>query len=552
MRLFLSTLLLAVAAGAGAAAQAQSCGSGGGATVCLSATGTADNVQLNWTVSGSVSGLQVYRDGDPDPNGRSRLANVGSSVRSYTDGTAVTGTPYWYWVKFSVNGASFNSGAATATRGSSCASTTVSPWINVGGSWTQTASATVNSGSSAILGPQPVSGGSWSWSGCGTSGSLREQTITPTASCQATAVYTNSCGAQTSQLFTITVPGGMRDISAVEMSRLMSPGWNLGNSLEATGGETNWGNPLVNQQLLNAVKAAGFKSVRIPASWKQYADANDNISATWMARVTEVVNYARNAGLIVVLNVHWDGGWMQPTYAQQPVANARLKKFWTQIANNFKNYDDNLLFAGTNEVMVDGDYGTPTVEYQNVQNGFNQVFVDAVRATGGNNARRHLVVQTFNTNINFGYDYFTKPIDTVANKMFVEVHYYDPWNFAGNENSNIWQWGANATNPAVTETWANETYVDAQFQKMKTRFVDAGMPVLMGEYGAILKSEYDPSGTYRKYWTQYVTKAAFQRGIVPVWWDNGYLSNHQFGLFNRSTGAQGFPDLISAIVNNAK
>jgi endoglucanase len=175
-----------------------------------------------------------------------------------------------------------------------------------------------------------------------------------------------------------------------------------------------------------------------------------------------------------------------------------------------------------------------------------------VRATGGNNAKRHLVVQTYNTNVDHGYNYFTKPSDSASNRLFVEVHYYDPYNFALNEQSSIWQWGFRATDASATETWANESNVDAQFQKLKSRFVDAGMPVLMGEYGAILKSEYDPSGTYRKYWTQYVTKAAFQRGIVPVWWDNGYGSNHQFGLFNRSTGAQLFPDLVSTIINNAK
>jgi xylan 1,4-beta-xylosidase len=145
--------------------------------------------------------------------------------------------------------------------------------------------------------------------------------------------------------------------------------------------ETSWGNPLVNQQLLNAVKAAGFKAVRIPAGWSQYSDADGNISPAWMARVTEIVGYARNAGLYVVLNNH-ETEWTTPTYANQPVANARLAKLWTQIANNFKDYDDYLLFAGTNEAMFPGDYGPPTAEYQNVQNGFNQVFVNAVRATG--------------------------------------------------------------------------------------------------------------------------------------------------------------------------
>ncbi len=347
-------------------------------------------------------------------------------------------------------------------------------------------------------------------------------------------------------------PKAMRDLTSLQLSTQMAPGWNVGNSLDAVPAETSWGNPPVSQQLMNAVKAAGFKSVRIPVTWNQYADAQGSITPSWMARVTEVVNYARNAGLYVILNTHHEGDWLVPTYARQSSANARLARIWTQIANNFRNYDDYLLFAGTNEVMVSGDYGPPTAEYQNVQNGFNQVFVDAVRATGGNNARRHLVVQTFNTNIDHGYNGFVKPNDTVANRMFVEIHYYDPWNFALNANSNIWQWGSIATDPAVTETWANEAYVDGQFQKMKTRFIDAGLPVLMGEYGAILKSEYDPAGTYRKYWTQYVTRSAFQRGVVPVWWDNGYGSNHQFGLFNRSTGEQLFPDLVSTIVNSAR
>jgi endoglucanase len=193
--------------------------------------------------------------------------------------------------------------------------------------------------------------------------------------------------------------GVMRNMTSMQLTGLMSPGWNLGNTLEAMPNETGWGNPMANQAMFNGLKSAGFKSVRIPVSWKQYADANDNISASWMSRVTEVVNYAHNAGLIAIINIHWDGGWMQPTYANQSAANARLTKFWTQIANNFKNHDDTLLFAGTNEVMVDGNYNPPTTEYCSVQKGFNQTFINAVRATGGNNSNRHLVVQAFNTNI---------------------------------------------------------------------------------------------------------------------------------------------------------
>jgi endoglucanase len=348
-----------------------------------------------------------------------------------------------------------------------------------------------------------------------------------------------------------TSAAAMRDISSVQLARQMSPGWNLGNSLEAIGGETAWGNPPTTQALMDAVKAAGFKSVRIPVAWAQYADAEDDIGPAWMARVAEVVGYARKAGLYVVINVHWDGGWLHPTYAKQAYGNARLKKFWTQIARRFRDHDEHLLFAGTNEVLIEGDYGRPKPEYVAVQNGFNQVFIDAVRATGGNNARRHLVVQTFNTNIDWGYEHFVVPRDTLPERLMVEVHYYDPYNFAINAESKAWQWGAIAKDPAVTDATANEAYVDAQFQKMKSRFVDAGMGVLMGEYAAMYKKHLDPAGTYRSYWARVVTGSAVRHGIVPMWWDNGYPGNNEMGLFDRATGAQYFPDLIKAIVDSA-
>ena len=142
---------------------------------------------------------------------------------------------------------------------------------------------------------------------------------------------------------------------------------------------------------------------------------------------------------------------------------------WRQIAIRFRNYDDHLLFAGANEVMVDGDYSTPKTEYYTVQNSFNQTFVSTVRSTGGRNAYRHLVVQGFNTNIDHTINFFKTPIDVIANRLMVEVHYYDPYNFTLNENTTLIQWGKNATDPSKTETWANEAYADGQFQKMKTK-----------------------------------------------------------------------------------
>lgn len=348
-------------------------------------------------------------------------------------------------------------------------------------------------------------------------------------------------------------PSGMRDLTSLQLSALMGAGWNLGNALEAIGGETAWGNPATTQALLTAVKAAGFKTVRIPVAWKQYADANDVIRATWLARVAEVVGYAQKAGLFAMINIHWDGGWMQPTYAAQAVANARITTFWTQIANHFKAYDDTLLFAGTNEVMVEGDYGTPKAENVAVQNGFNQAFVTAVRATGGNNAVRHLIVQGFNTNIDHTVNFAVLPTDTAQNRLMMEVHFYDPYNFTLNDKSTVWQWGAGATDPKATETWANEAFIDAQFQKMKAKYVDKGVPVILGEFGAIRRTEYAAAESYRLAWDTYVARSAWMHGLVPVYWDAGAArDNHSMGLFDRNTGEQIYPALIKAMVDGAK
>ncbi|HJV62175.1 MAG TPA: glycoside hydrolase family 5 protein [Albitalea sp.] len=337
----------------------------------------------------------------------------------------------------------------------------------------------------------------------------------------------------------------MRNITSLQMSAQMSPGINLGNTLEAIPNETAWGNPVPTQALMDAYKAAGFKSVRIPVAWSQYADANNNISPTWMAHVKQVVDYARNAGLYVIVNIHWDGGWMDhPTLDRQAAISAKITAFWTQIANAFKDYDDHLLFAGTNEVGMANTWGTPQAEWVTVQNGFNQAFVSAVRATGGNNAQRHLVVQGYQTNIDIAYASNTLPADSVANRLFFEIHYYDPFDFTINGNSAIWQWGSIATDASATETWANEAWVDAEFQKMKTKFIDHGVPVILGEYGAYAKPAYPGMQPFVDYWAQVVTRSASQHGAVPMWWDTG-------ALIDRRTGAQKMPDLIGKIVGAA-
>jgi endoglucanase len=326
----------------------------------------------------------------------------------------------------------------------------------------------------------------------------------------------------------------------------LSPGINLGNTLEAIPTETSWGNPKPTYEYFKAVRSAGFKSVRIPVAWSQYADKEQRIDPKWMAHITDVVRMANRAGLYVLINVHWDGGWIQPTYAKRDAVNAKLAKFWTQIATNFKSFDDHLLLAGTNEIMVDGVYDPPTPENAEVQNGYNQVFVTAVRATGGKNKTRWLVVQGYNTNIDAtAKSNAVMPRDIVKGRLMMEVHHYSPYNFTLNDKSDIWQWGANATDPKATETWANEAYTDAQFQKMKERFIDKGVPVLLGEYCAGFKPRFPGMRRYQKDWNAYVTRSAVRHRLVPMYWDTG-------SLFNRSTGAPKDQEMIRAIIEAAK
>lgn len=132
---------------------------------------------------------------------------------------------------------------------------------------------------------------------------------------------------------------------AADVAGRINVGWNIGNSLEATGGETAWGNPLISQQLINSVKAAGFNAVRIPVAWDGHANqSTGQIDPAWLARVKQVVDYAIGNDMFVILNIHWDGGWLEehPLFSFQVAVNQKQQAYWTQIANFFKSYDERL------------------------------------------------------------------------------------------------------------------------------------------------------------------------------------------------------------------
>jgi hypothetical protein len=260
------------------------------------------------------------------------------------------------------------------------------------------------------------------------------------------------------------------------------------------------------------------------------------------------VDYAIGNGMYVVLNIHWDGGWLEehPLFAFEEAVNQKQQAYWTQIANHFRNYDEHLLFAGTNEVHA--DFGTPTTEHITVQQSYNQTFVNAVRATGGNNASRTLVVQTYNTNIWHGLDFFTLPADSASDRLMVEVHHYDPYDYTLNPSGSCLYWGA----PFPTQgacTWAQESYVDDLFARVKAEWVDQGIPVIIGEYGVATRPNLDLAS--RQYYLEYTNAAAADNGIKTFYWDNGFLGNNGFALFNRNNGAVVDQGALDAVMRGA-
>ena len=340
---------------------------------------------------------------------------------------------------------------------------------------------------------------------------------------------------------------GMGSSSKV-LAAQMSVGWNLGNSLEVPGDETAWGNPKTTQKLIDSVKSFGINTVRIPCAWDSYIENVNTckISSSWLDRVKEVVDYCFNNNMYVILNIHWDGGWLEnnPTYAKQYLVIAKQKALWEQIAVKFRDYDEHLLFAGTNEVHAEG---TATTENYTVQMSYNQTFVNAVRSTGGKNSYRNLLIQAYNTNIDAAVNTLVVSTDSVADRLMVEVHYYDPWDFCGLETDATWAtakflWGADYAQYGTISNWGQEDYMRSQFQKMKINFVDKGYPVILGEYGALRRSALTGSTlehhlASRAYYFQYAAQQAKTYGLVPVIWDNGYTGNFGCGIFNRSDGS---------------
>ena len=343
---------------------------------------------------------------------------------------------------------------------------------------------------------------------------------------------------------------------ATDIADKMKVGWNLGNTFEAICGETAWGGAITTQRLIDSVKAAGFNSVRIPVAWFCHSDTvNSVIDKDWMNRVKQVVDYCMNDSLYVVLNMHWDKGWLENRINKlnQQQVNERLKKYWTQIAAQFKNYDEHLLFAGANEPDV------KSKEDMSVLLSYYQTFINAVRATGGNNSSRTLIIQGPATDIDKTNSWMNDlPNDGIKNRLMVEVHYYTPYQFCLMENDASWgkrfyYWGKeyhSKTDTAHNATMGEESTVEEKLELMKRKFADKGIPVIIGEFAAFkrrLKSPADQQlhNASVEYFQKYFVKSAISKGFVPFYWDVN------MGLFDRSKGKIRDREILNAIMQAA-
>jgi len=352
--------------------------------------------------------------------------------------------------------------------------------------------------------------------------------------------------------------------TAATIATRMGLGWNLGNTMETPGGAPYWSGIAPSQAQFDAVKAAGFGSVRIPCGWDTHA-SNNVIDASWLATVKTVVDHAIKNGLYVVLNSHWDKGWLEEHIdaGSQAAVNAKQKTYWTQIANYFKDYDEHLIFASANEPAVQDAYGTAFgADRVAVLNSYHQTMIDAVRATGGNNATRTLVFQGPRTDIELiRTNYSVYPTDKVAGRLMFEAHFY-PYQYTlmtadADWGKQFYYWGQgnhSTTDAAHNPTWGEEAFVDSQFNVLKRKFVDKGIPVIIGEWGAGLRTtlsgaNLDLHKKGRIAFYKYVAQSARKHGAIPFAWDTNWKGDMNMTIIDRDNAKVYDQTLMNAMLS---
>lgn len=344
----------------------------------------------------------------------------------------------------------------------------------------------------------------------------------------------------------VVKPSEPSDEPDVAFADYIGLGWNLGNQFDAhnneVASETAWGNPKVQSVLFEKLAAAGVKTVRVPVTWLGHVGAAPNytIDAAWLDRVYEVVGFANNAGLNVIVNIHHDGAdaahWLdiKSTDVTNSIKN-QISAMWTQIATRFADKGSEVMFETFNEIH-DGGWGWGSNRSDGGQqykrlNEWNQLAVDAIRATGGNNATRWIGVPGYCTNPDLTMEHFVLPTDA-AGKLAVAVHYYDPFDYTLEDKFS--EWGHTGKDVA---SYGDEAAMCNVFGKLKSKFIDNGMPVYFGEVGCVHRASA-AAEAFRIYYLEYLYKACRTYGIPAIFWDNGSKNTGReaSGLFNRTTG----------------
>ena len=352
----------------------------------------------------------------------------------------------------------------------------------------------------------------------------------------------------------------MNGNTATELVSFIGTGWNLGNTLDAIGGgnspssETSWGNPKTTKAMIDAVKAQGFSAVRVPVSWGNHTTGdNFTIDSKWLARVKEVVDYCIDNDMYVILNIHHDTStqYYYPSSEYKERSVKFVNSIWTQVAKYFKDYDQKLIFETLNEPRLagTGDEWWFDVNYPNnavrdsisAINALNQTAVDAIRAAGGKNTDRCIMVPGYGASIDgCTTSTFKLPDDSTPNRLIVSVHAYTPYNFALNANGT-----AEFTNDLKNE-------VDYLYSTIKSHFIDKGVPAIIGETSASNKN----NAAERVKWAQYYMGKSAEYGVPCMLWDNNAFNGSDkgecHGHLNRSTLGWYDKAFVDAVIKYGK
>ena len=342
---------------------------------------------------------------------------------------------------------------------------------------------------------------------------------------------------------------------ATALAKKLGWGWNLGNHFDTSSGQDGvhpqwgyWDNATPTQALYTNLKAAGASTVRIGVTWGNYQTADTwEIEAGYMAEVKQNVDWAEAAGLNVILNMHHDEYWLDiKGAANNNIINDgikdRIAKTWTQIAEAFKDKGDFLIFESFNEIQ-DGDWGwganrTDGGKQYRTLNEWNQLVVNTIRATGGNNATRWIGVPAYASSPLYALeDGFVLPTDD-ANRVMVSVHFYDP----------------NTFTLTPEKPYSNEEHVNEIFHDLQNKYIAKNIPVYIGEYGCVMHKS-DRSNLFRNYYLEYVCRAAYTYNMPLCIWDNNQTGggNEHHGYFNHNDGSylNGMESLVKTMIKAA-